>query len=192
MSAFKSLSESELTTLIKKARLLGFQVLRHWEVAQESIEAVLERPLVSKILSDEQLISLVRLLKAVRSLQYVSKHAEELFTATGGKVPGYKVQSGKELSEDNTLYPDRHILLRHIDGDKYQVKDFADFPKYQAQHLLSEYRVNEALLQDFVYMVSTYLGCADDWVKKTGGKMFIDEQTVRLTRQGEHVDGKKE
>ncbi|GAH86948.1 unnamed protein product, partial [marine sediment metagenome] len=110
---------------------MGFQVFKSWEVTEENLHETLKSPFILKGLENDQLISIISIIKSLRYLEIIQKK-EELYTSTDKETTSYKVVYGKELSEENIKLPNRYLLLKDLGDNKSLVADFGDFPLYNA------------------------------------------------------------
>lgn len=99
----------------------------------------MENSFILQHLDNEQLISLVDLLDLVQLFDVIPRRIKDLYLPTKKYAKGYKIESGENLNKKNTNYPDRYILLKHIEQNNYRVTDFGDFPLYQKENLLKVY-----------------------------------------------------
>jgi hypothetical protein len=92
----------------------------------------------------------------------------------------YKITSGKEMSDRNTEYPDRYLLLRHLGEDKYQVVDFGDFAPYRVSNLLNIFRSNEKYLDGISGSIFDFIQKINEWLDSTGSEFLIDAKMFRF------------
>ncbi len=180
INTFLDQNRNEITAVLKNGQLLGFQILRHWEVRQKAFESVLEDPLAVRVLAEDQTIAVIQLLKCIRSLQTVSRSIDSFFEPTGQLASDFMIQSGKDLNESNRIYPDRHLLMRSLGDDRYQVVDFADFPQYQVKRLLQYFTIRESALPSYIDMILEFIPAVNHWLEITGGELLLDAQLLRM------------
>lgn len=185
---FLSQSSSQIGDVVEKGEYIGFQVLKNWSISERNLHSILESPFILHRLEDDQIISVISILKELRSLESIQKNVTDLYVNTGKKVDNYKITSGKEISDRNTDYPDRYLLLRYLKGDKYQVADFGDFAPYHVGDLLNIFRFNNKYIEDYSDSIYDFIKTINEWLNLTGSEFLIDTKMFRLgmkTKQGQ-------
>jgi len=185
---FLSQSSSQIGDVIEKGEYIGFQVLKNWSISEGNLHSILESPFILHRLEDDQIISVISILKELRSLESIQKNVTDLYVNTKKKVNNYKITSGKEISDRNIEYPDRYLLLRYLEGDKYQVADFGDFAPYHVGDLLNIFRFNNKYIEDYSDSIYDFIKTINEWLDLTGSEFLIDTKMFRLgmkTKQGQ-------
>ena len=177
--SFLSQTESGLATTMKTNEYLGFQVFKNWSITERNITNILENSFILQHLDSDQLITIIDLLKEIRSFEFMPTNIDDLYIATDKTAKGYKLESGKNLNDRNTEYPDRYLLLKHLEGDKFMVRDFGDFALYQKGKLLQIYRVNDKYLSHFAASLFSLINSISLWIKLTGYEFVIDTKMFR-------------
>ena len=176
---FLSLSKEDIQNILVKNEYFGFQVLRSWEVYEEKLEGVLKNSFIIQKLDNGQVIAIIEILKSMRDFEQV-QNAANMFIQTGKKETKYKLVKGDEINPANSKYPDRFLLLRHNNGDLFQVVDFPDIPRYNEKNALNTYKLNPAGIKYYgeaIYSLITDLG---SWVSMTGNEFLIDTKQFRM------------
>lgn len=133
---FLSQTKKDFITTIKTNDFLGFQVFKNWSITEKNIIKILENSFILQHLDNDQLIVIIELLKKIRSFEFMLKNVGDLYISTGETAKGYKIENGKNLNDSNNEYPDKYLLLKHLEKDRFMVKDFGDFALYQKEKLL--------------------------------------------------------
>jgi hypothetical protein len=180
ISSFLSTEKDRFRDVLEKSEYLGFQVFKNWSISQKNMNAILQNPFILQRLDNEQSISLVMLLKEISAFEAVLKQVTDLYLVTDVEAEGYVVKAGKEISERNSDYPDRYLLLRHLKDDNYLVADFGDFAPYQFQNLLKICKVNRKYLEDYAYSIYEMVLQINQWVKSTGNEFLLDTNMFRM------------
>ena len=185
---FLSQNSSQIGDVIEKGEYIGFQVLKNWSISERNLHSILESPFILHRLEDDQIISVISILKELRSLESIQKNVTDLYVNTKKKVDNYKITSGEEISDRNIEYPDRYLLLRYLEGDKYQVADFGDFAPYHVGDLLNIFRFNNKYIEDYSDSIYDFIKTINEWLDLTGSEFLIDTKMFRLgmkTKQGQ-------
>ena len=153
---------------------LGFQVLKDWSNSIRNTKRIIENPFVIQTLENEQSINLVKMLRGLTNLEVIHKQMPGLYEISDNKVQGYKVQGGTEINPRNVEYPDRYLLLKSVEGDKYLVKDFGDFPLYQTPKLLNICRFKKDYIELYAEIVLFLLKAIEEWLSCTNHEIIID------------------
>jgi hypothetical protein len=180
ISSFLSTEKDQFRDILEKSEYLGFQVFKNWSISQKNMNAILQNPFILQRLDNEQSISLVMLLKEISAFEAVLKQVTDLYLVTDVKADGYVIKAGTEISERNTDYPDRYLLLRHLKDDKYLVADFGDFAPYQFHNLLKICKVNRKYLQNYADAIYEIVRQINQWVKTTGNEFLVDTNMFRM------------
>jgi len=179
VKSFLSLSKEDIIKNFNTNTFIGFQVFKMWEITEKNITKVLENSFILQHLDNEQLISIVDLLDQVQLFDVIPQRVKDLYLPTKENVKDYKIESGKNLNKKNTDFPDRYILLKHIEQNNYRVTDFGDFPLYQKENLLKVYRVNEKYIENFSTSILTLIKALKRWVELTNYEFIIDPKMFR-------------
>lgn len=180
IQAFLSQSEHQIREYIDNNDYLGFQVFKNWSISERNIHSIIENPFILQRLEDEQIISIIGILKTLRMLEDVQKRVDDLYEVTDKITDSYKIQSGRELSDENVEYPNRYLLLKHLVDDEYQVADFGDFPRYQIGKLLNICKVNRKYLEAYTNAIYGVLKQINEWLELSGSEFLLDTRMFRL------------
>lgn len=179
IQTFMSLEKDNIKGLIEETRYLGFQAFKAWGVTENKLHEILSNAFIVQRMDDEQTISVITLLKSLRSLEAIQK-METLYKVTERKAEGYQIQSAKAINPLNREYPDRYLLLKHFKGDKYVVNDFGDFAPYQNKNLLNICIVQPQLLDAYADAICDVISGINRWLELTGGEFLIDPKMFRI------------
>jgi hypothetical protein len=177
---FLSCSKQEIQSVIENSNYLGFQVFKNWTINEKNLHQILQNPFMLQRLEDEKAISIIKVLKTLRSLEAFPKNAAKLYSSTGKRTEGYLIKSGKDISNKNVEYPDRYLLLKHLSKSNYQVFDFGDFAPYHIDKLLNIYRLHQKHINVYVEEISNMLQHINTWLDLTGKEFLIDTKMFRL------------
>lgn len=178
INKFLSLNKEELQNQLRANKYLGFQVFKHWEVSEKSLHELLNNPYILQKMEDEQIISIISVLKSLRTLEEINRTCE-LYIETEETAKGYKVQSGLDINPENKKFPDRHLLLKQLTGDEFVVCDFGDIPKYNLEKCLKYYRINNKLIGYYAEVIFDLLKDINNWLDATGLEFVIDTKMFR-------------
>jgi len=184
INKFLSLNKEQIENQIKKSSYLGFQVFKHWEISEKGLHELLKNSFILKKMEDEQIISIISILKSLRMLESIQK-LDDLYLETGQKAKGYKVQSGIKINPENKKFPDRYILLKYLAEDKFVVYDFGDIVKYNLEKCLNYYKINDKLLSHYTEIIFDLLNDINSWLNATGREFVIDTKMFRI--RGKHI-----
>lgn len=178
INIFLSFEKDKLKEVLSNNEYLGFQVFKKWEVSEENLNDMLKNSYILARLSDEQIISIILIIKKLRHLEMIQK-SEDLYIETGKKATSYKIIAGKELNEANIKFPDRYLLLQDLEDGKSLVADFGDFYLYNVDKLLYYFKINESYLEDYTESIFQLIIEINNWVDLTGGEFVIDTKMFR-------------
>jgi len=180
VNEFLSLEKDDIKEILSKNEYLGFQIFKKWEVSEENLHTILKNSLIIARLDDDQIISIILMIKSVRYLESIQE-SEELYIQTGKKATSYKIVAGKELNEDNIKFPDRYLLLKDLGDNKSLVADFGDFPLYNVGKLLNTFTINEQYCEHYADGIYNLMVDVNNWFHVTGGEFVIDTKMFRPT-----------
>ena len=173
-------NSSQIRNVIQSSDYLGFQILRNWSISERNLHSILESSFILHSLEDDQIISVICILKEVRFLESVQRNVADLYVHTEKRVDNFKIRSGKEIGDRNIEYPDRYLLLRHLQNEKYQVTDFGDFAPYHFGDLLTIFRFNHKYLEGFSDSIVDLIKRVNEWLDLTGSEFLIDTRLFRF------------
>jgi len=177
-----NLGKDEIANEFNSNTYFGFQVLKNWFVSETKIQNMLDSSFILSKLDDDQIIAIINVLKNVRSVQDIYRNIDDLFLIGDSKIKGFKIQSGSQISEQNTEYPDRYLLLRELDKEQYQVFDFGDFEKYKLSKLLLECNLNPKYINLLSESIFETLKSIDNWLEYTGSEFLIDMRMYKFRK----------
>ncbi|MEK7124520.1 MAG: hypothetical protein AAB877_02450 [Patescibacteria group bacterium] len=175
-----SLNSREIQGIIKSNKYLGFKILKNWEIPLKNLEELLKNSLVVSGLEDDQMISIIKLFKSIRSFEDFQR-INDLYRNTGEKTSEYKIVNGMKINTENRVFPDRYLLLKSLENNKFVVEDFGDIAKYNLENCLFLYKINENLTEFYSVEVANILKNINDWLKLTGEEFVVDTRIFRLT-----------
>ena len=73
VSKFLSLGKDDLKEVLSKNEYLGFQIFKKWEVTEDNLHEVLKNSYMLKSLENEQIISIISIIKSLRGLESIQK-----------------------------------------------------------------------------------------------------------------------
>jgi hypothetical protein len=178
------LSKDEIKDIVSSNQYLGFQVLKSYELNENKFHDVLRNSIILRAFDDEQIISIIAILKSLRTIEKLIENHEALFTFTNLKTENFKAVRGSEVNIENVSFKDRFLLLREISDDKFVVQDFGDFPKYNQDKLLNIYCLNNAGIQLVTENVYSLFENINTWLKLSGNEFIIDTKMFKIGYAG--------
>lgn len=175
---FLELKLCEIETAFENKRYLGFQVLKNWKVSENAFKDILKNPYILLKLGDEQVISIIEILKSLERVELIQKN-KRLYCETQQTADNYKIHGG-ETDKENTTLPDRYLLLEHLKENEFRVKDFGDISKYNLKKCLIYFVVNEGMTGIYSEVIYSLVSDIKHWLEITGKEILIDEKMFRL------------
>ena len=180
INKFLSLSKEEIKEIIAKNEYLGFQIFKKWRASENNIENILKNPFILQKLEDEQIISIISMIQSLKSLEDCFK-INDLYIKTDKKTVLYKIVSSKEFNEEeNIKFPERYLLLKKINENKFTVEDFGDFSLYDVDKLLQKFKLNGKYLENFAEIIISLIKEINNWCDLTNREFIIDTRMFRL------------
>lgn len=180
INKFLSLKRDELKKIILKKEYLGFQVFKKWDVSENNLHEILKNLYILNKLEDEQIITIIQLLKSIKYLEQIQK-IKDLYVETEKKATSFKIVSGKELNRENAKFPDRYLLLKELGNNKFLVVDFGDFPQYNTDELLKIFKINSKYIEIYVDIICDLINKINNWINLTDREFLIDTKMFRLS-----------
>jgi len=179
VQGFLNQSQHDIRAIFNSETFLGFQVLKRWTVSEGNLAKILENPFILQRLEDDQTIAITTLLKRIQWLEDLHRNIGDLYEVGDSNDDRYVTKSGTQISEHNTDFPDRHLLLRRLTGDKYQVIDFGDFAPYEFPNLLKNCKVNSKYSGVLAQAVFDVVEAINTWLSATGNEFIVDTRIFR-------------
>lgn len=173
------LDKNKIEDLLSKNEVLGFIALKHWEVPEQAFHDLLKNSFVCQRLSNNQVISIITNLKALRGFS-AFLNSSDLYICTNKKAEGYKVVKGQDINPQNLKYPERYILLKELGNDKGVVVDFGDFKGDKVNVLLNIWKVNEKYVSVYAEFIFDILKEINIWAIQTGCEFLVDSKQFRF------------
>ncbi len=178
ISNFLSLDKDQIENMLRDFNYIGFQVLKRWDLSEKRFHDILENSFILDKLEDEQIISIIKLLKSLRHLEFIQK--EDFVKAIDENViEEYKIMSGRDFNENNE-YPDRLVLLKKINDSKFIVQDFGDFKKYNKDKLLYLFHFNDEIIESYASQIFDVISKINRWVNVSGNEFIIDSKMFKI------------
>lgn len=172
---FLNIKKIDVIDKIKSKEYLGFQLLKEWNLKIQDIEKCLNNTLITKYLSDEQLISLIKIINCLNILNKIHENINDNFVDMGKKAKGFLLLKPDELKLDEKLKK-RMILLKGIDKNKGVVVDYGDFESLN--NLLTLYKIKDnSTYSEVVYKMIYYISY---WFKQTNCEIIINPNKARV------------
>ena len=113
----------------------------------------------------------------------------ELYISTGRNSQSFSVISGIEISEENTQFPERRLLLKNLGANKSLVVDFGDFAVYNRDRLLQIFTINEKLRNIYATALSDLMKEINTWLDLTSREFVVDPKMFRIgyKREGKEI-----
>lgn len=175
-----SMSEKEIKNEAEKNKYLGFQIFKNWEMNEDTLHEVLKNPFILEKLENKQVISIIKMLKSIRNIEYIQK-IDGLYLDTNEKTEDYIIQNGIELNS-KTPFPQRYLLLKLLEKDKFIVWDFGDIPKYNIEKCLNYYKINSEMLDVYSKAIFELLETINFWLESTENEFIVDTKSFKFKR----------
>jgi hypothetical protein len=174
ISDFVQLSTRELVAALSKSELIGFKIFKKWEVIENNLHSILEKPFFAKNLDEKSASIIINLIKNVRTLEMMNRDHRN-FNTTNRTNKDFKIIHGTDLNVQNQKYPDRYLLIEKKDV----VRDFGDFRQEDIKRIFEIYTIPENLQQGYCEIVHKTLQTINYWLEITGWEFIIDTKTYK-------------
>ena len=178
INKFLQLKTNDIERQLNNNKYLGFQILKHWEISESGLHDLLRNTFILDKMEDEQVISIIKILKSLRNLGDIQQ-VDKLYFDTGEIAVGYIVKSGADMNPSNVNYKERYLLLKKIDKDRFIVQDFGDIPKHNLDNCLKYYRINKGLTGYYAEIMFFLLIEINNWLSLTGHEFVVDTKKFR-------------
>jgi hypothetical protein len=179
VNQFISLKKEDLIIKFKDNKYLGFQIFKHWELSEKGLHDLLKNPFILTKMEDEQIISIIGVLKNLRDLEEIQE-INNLYIETEEVSEQFEIKNGSEINSENKKFPDRYILLKHLSNEKSIVYDFGDIPKYNLEKCLKYYKVNNKIIPPYAEVISDLLAEINNWLNSTNREFIIDTKMFKI------------
>lgn len=177
------LTNDEIFYKMKNMKLLGFQILKRWELPEKHITEILGNNYILQRLDRSQIMALIDVLKSIRSLTiFQAQNRNDIpFVKTKEMAKNYKILH-PSTNPASTEYPDRYILIEKITDSKGIVVDFGDFCKQDTETLLSIYNIRPEFCEFFSSSIYSIVSSISHWGSITGNEFIIDLKKSRIRK----------
>ena len=178
INVFLNLDKEKISSIIKSNEFLGFQVFKKYEYCDNEIRNLLDKAMSYACYEREVTNVLIKMIKIISSFDKFNRLrvTPDLFFPINKCSNEFKVINGSKMNPQNEKYPERYILLKNYNEDKFVVTDFGDFQeKDNVVRLLEYFSINEKYIADYTSYVSSIIGICNRWLDMTGGEFIIDD-----------------
>ncbi len=175
---FLTLHSDEIEHIFKKSEYLWFQIFKHWKVIEDNIEKNLNSNIFLTKMSNEQVISLINILKNIKLINDILSYKNKVYILKSEENIKYVVYFGAWMNE----YKWMHLLWEKMWNNKIKVVDFGFIEEWfwYEKKLLKKYKINDqyiAQLSNAVYNLNQSI----IWrIKLTGTELIIDDRLFRI------------
>ncbi len=176
LSALVDISYKDLLKQLKFVNLLGYQILKKWDVSLNNIEKAIENPYTLKYLTNKQIISLINILNLVESINAMYLYGkDDIF------------EKIEKISSNHVIIPphqshlsERSILLKKIPNKPNEgvVIDSGDIPIGDLQQALHFYRIKD--VKTYSRKIYALLVAIKSWKELTGSTFLIMQKDKRF------------
>jgi len=179
INEFMNITRESIVSNLRESEFLGFQLLKHWDIAGTEIKELLKNALVVHRLGDNQLSSLIKILKYINYIGYI--YPIKKYILFENKVnQKYRVLSGQQLNSANSRFPDRYILLKILDHDEGTVTDFGDFAGDDKLNLLKICKIQAIYIDQIANDLFEFIEEINNWLRQSGNTLLYDPRFVRF------------
>jgi hypothetical protein len=166
------LTKDELKSVIENKKHLGFQIFKLWENTYNYFSKVLENNFVLKKLDDDHILLIINLINAFKKTERDFTN-ENNYDIVGQKTDEYRVVRGIDINKENIQFPNRYLLMRILEDNKYVVEDFGDFPYENIEKLLNVYEIKPEKSAKMASDMLEIYYLINKWLKLTGGELRL-------------------
>jgi len=167
------LTKNELKSTIENKKHLGFQIFKLCENTHNYFSKVLENNFVLKNLDDDHILVIINLINAFKKTERDFTD-ENNYDIVGQKTDEYRVVRGIDINKENIQFPNRYLLMRIIENNKYVVEDFGDFPYENIEKLLNVYEIKPEKSDKMATDMLEICYLINKWLKLTGGELRLN------------------
>ena len=173
---FLSISLTDLSKQLSKSKFIGFQLFKSYSEIYRNIEKIFDSPFILNRLSDQQIISLIKLIKSIRSLEDVIVNVDDLFIVTD------EIEDSLEIySSSNKDYPNSCLLLEKKSEKESKAIDSGDIIIFKKKYLLNICKMNEKYLEPFSKEIFDILLNINKWLSITKNEFAVDTKRFKYS-----------
>jgi len=173
---FLSISLADLSQQLLKSKFIGFQLFKSYSVIYRNIEKIFDSPFILNRLSDQQIISLIKLIKSIRSLENVIANVDDLFIISD------EIDNGLEIyNSSNKDYPNSCLLLEKKSDKESKAIDSGDIIVFKKKYLLNVCKMNEKYLGPFSEEIFDVLLNINKWLSITKNELTVDTKRFKYS-----------
>jgi len=173
-----NLQYDEVTVLLKDRKFLGFQIHKKYEVYEQNVKNIVDKVISSHHYNQSVVLPLVQFVRWLGSFDKTNRLRTypDLFIFCDEISQEYKVISGRDMNSQNNEFPNRFILLKTLESNQGQVKDFGDFQeKDKIEGLLKYYYLNEKYQGLYAATILDLIQIITLWLDLTNNEFIVDD-----------------
>ncbi|HUI28832.1 MAG TPA: hypothetical protein VLX91_01355 [Candidatus Acidoferrales bacterium] len=167
------LDTETLRNLLEGRKFLGFQLFKSWSYTHDYFSKVIENNFVMSRLNDEQILIVLKIKNSLYQIEDFFSNGDN-FSVTEEIATGYRVVVGASLNPENRQFPNRFLLMRGLNNEKYVVEDFGDFRADDLDRLLQTFMMKRETLNLAVDRVFNLLSLIQKWLELTGNELRLN------------------
>lgn len=171
-----SISLNDLSEQLSRNKFVGFQIFKNYSEIYRNIERVFDSPFILNRLSEQQITSVIKLIKSLHSLEDVIVNVPDLFIITEETDDRFEILGGS-----NKDYPNSYLLLEKKNDKESKVIDWGGIISFKKKYLLNICRMNTKYLEPFSNEVFDILLNINKWLSLTGNEFVIDTKRFKFS-----------
>jgi hypothetical protein len=172
-------TSEKLNVLLEGKKILGFKIYKNWSETENKINILLDKPLAKYALDTEILNSIVSIIWKIKDLEH-TLNSYSLFKEINEESKNHKITNGTEMNPENAKLPNRWILLRHLNEDKFLVEDHGDFtPSLDKKLLLKYFVIEKGAIPFLSKAILNLFEEIKKWLDLSDNEFIVDEKMFR-------------
>lgn len=187
---FLTMDKGDLTLLLQGKKFLGFQIFKDWGKYEIALQRLLENTFITGRVDNEYVISIVRMIKNLRSIEQLQSNFD-IFEKVDEKKEVYEIFSNVEVDAKQIEPSIIYLLLRKLDNAKGVVLDSDSFAEHYVENLLTCYHLKRDFLCDYAQEISDIKEEINNWVSISGSEFLIDTKQFRVISKPKEKKGEE-
>lgn len=170
---FLNMSQNDLYKELKDKRILGFYLLKLFNVYENKIYDHISKALSSPYYNREVLNSLIDIYEWFAEYdKFKRNYFSKLFIKSEEKDDRFIVVKGSGIASNNL--PERYILMEKLDDEKGIVRNFGDFPIGYVPVLTNYFAINDKSLDKYCDILFLLIKSINKWLEITNNEFIFD------------------
>lgn len=182
---FVNINKEDLKKLLEENEHIGFYIFKSWFTTIDSLNDIINNPLLIKILTDEQVISLIDLRKSIQYLEVFHEN-KDIYVDTGKVLNKdiYKLIKASDLSDLcdlnalDKIHPKTGVLFKNINDSAIPICTGIIICR-DINMPLNYFRINQKYIDKYTSEIMSVISGLKTWLMLTNKEFILDPERFK-------------